>query len=145
MIDVLLGAHLKRCKVVRIQRVAMVSNQTQAGASVKMVDAGGGPWTMSGVVHQSEHGPVGLVLIFLLTAAARFDEADNIVTGDQSSRPLATIRANRDRLENIGIKSVMLGPNRCVTWSDLEGILQQKESAKSPVLSKTRRGNAQGG
>ena len=129
--EILIQPETRTSKLLRVENGRLESNRAQATAFVRYLDHEGNPWSLDMIANKSEEGPKSAVVYTMLSTASLFDDegiAHPNLTVDLS---LAGLRRYRPRLEAIGIERIMLNPNNCVTWDQLEGILERAARSES--------------
>jgi len=123
---ILIGPNITASQFVSKDRTDVESNQTQAVASFNYHTEQGDPWTLTVIANQCAEGTKANVIYGMLATASIFSADGHTYSTLTSEVALQGVRRYRQRLEAIGIHSVMLAPGSCVSWDQLETRLQPR-------------------
>lgn len=126
----LVAPRIRSSKFVREEPALQTANDFQATAGVWYTDSKGTPWRIVMIANKAEGGPKTTVLFHMLLINWQFAPNGTIDTAHPSGeRYLRGISAVRSKMESMGIHRVMLNPDSCISWGDLEALLlRQKRS-----------------
>lgn len=131
--EILLKPYIASSKFVRVESAKQVSNDYQATASIWFTDSAGNPWRMNFIANQSNGEAKGTVLFHMFATASLFDESGHAATSLTSELLLRSLRRYRAQLQGIGIERILLNPDTCLDWKQLEELLLSRIEARKKL------------
>ncbi|ODU53973.1 MAG: hypothetical protein BGO01_09170 [Armatimonadetes bacterium 55-13] len=122
--EVLVKPHLDSSRPLNTSSAQLESNGFQASAALGYADHTGKPWKLATYVTRADGKPRTPLVYSMLSMSSCFDENERISSLTNESS-LVGLHKYRAQLDSIGIRRIMLNPQRVVTLDELDTIFQR--------------------